>query len=191
MNRTTLINHLIDQYNFTRYLEIGVYNEAHNFAHIRCEYKVGIDVNPVTTFCGSSDDFFKINNEKFDLIFIDGMHTEQQVLEDILNAFGCLAEGGVIVLHDCLPPDRLHQREPDEFKDGEEWNGTVWKAALRVFNEATFKCTVVNDDWGCGIIDTNKKQTPLQLDLHIELSYDEHYNLLLEYKMETIAYLRQ
>jgi SAM-dependent methyltransferase len=187
MNRTTLINYLIDQYSFTRYLEIGVNNEAHNFSNIRCDHKVGVDIKPVSTFCGSSDDFFKINNEKFDIIFIDGLHTEQQVLQDIQNAFECLAEGGVIVLHDCLPPDCWHQREAEQFIDGEEWNGTVWKAALRVFNKIAFKCTVLDDDWGCGIIDTNKKQTPLQLDLPVELSYDEHYNLLLEYKIETIT----
>ena len=190
MNRTSLINYFINQYNFTRYLEIGVYNEAHNFCHIQCDHKVGVDVNPVTTFCGSSDEFFKMNNERFDLIFIDGLHTEQQVLKDIRNAFTCLTEGGVIILHDCLPASDWHQREGEQFIDGEEWNGTVWKAALRVFNETVFHCTVVNDDYGCGIIDTNKKQTPLQLNLPVNLTYDEHFPLLLRYKMESTDFLK-
>lgn len=191
MNRTELINHLIEQRHGQRYLEIGVFDEQHNFAHIRCEHKIGVDVRPTTTFQGTSDDFFARNQEKFDLIFIDGLHTEKQALTDCANALRCLASGGCIVLHDCMPPDAWHQREPEEFREGENWNGTVWKAALRLFNQSNYKCTLLDTDWGCGLIDTARSQIPRGRELPSELDYERDYALLLEYKMSVATYLRE
>lgn len=191
MNRTEVINNLINQRNSKKYLEIGVYNEQHNFAHINCAYKVGVDIKPITTFCGTSDDFFAYNQEKFGTIFIDGLHTEEQTIKDITNACNCLTNGGVIILHDCMPPDAWHQREPEEFRDGEEWNGTVWKAVLRVFNQSRHRCILLDTDWGCGIIDTYHNQVPLNLTLDSDLNYDQHYPLLLKYKTTAADYLQE
>lgn len=191
MNRTDLINHLIYQRNGTRYLEIGVNTEQQNLAHIHCAHKVGVDPRPGTTFQGTSDEFFAHNQEEFDLIFIDGLHTEEQVLKDIVNACRCLATGGIIVLHDCMPPDAWHQREPEAFREGESWNGTVWKAALRVFNQSNYKCTLLDTDWGCGIIDTAHSQIPQCRELPAELDYRQHYPWLLEYKIGVATYLRE
>jgi hypothetical protein len=191
MNRTELINYLLDQRNGQRYLEIGVCNEQDNFAHIRCAHKVGVDVRPVTVFQGTSDQFFAQNREEFDLIFIDGFHTEEQTLKDIFNAEWCLATGGAIVLHDCMPPDAWHQREPEAFREGESWNGTVWKAALRVFNHSTHRCVLLDMDWGCGVIDTAQTQVPARRELPAELDYEQHYAWLLEYKTSVASYLRE
>lgn len=190
MNRTELLNHLIRQRNATRYLEIGVHDEQHNFAHVRCAHKVGVDVRPVTTFAGTSDEFFASNREEFDVVFIDAMHTEAQVSQDIANAYGCLARGGAIVLHDCMPPDAWHQRGPEEFREGEAWNGTVWKAVLREFNRTRHRCVVVDTDWGCGVIDTARTQEPVCRELPEELEYERHYAWLLEYRSSVAAFLR-
>ncbi|MCB0555502.1 MAG: class I SAM-dependent methyltransferase [Phaeodactylibacter sp.] len=184
MDRTKLINYFIRSRNYHRYLEIGVQDERSNFAHINCEYKVGVDIEPVSTFTGTSDDFFLQNREKFDLIFIDGLHTEEQVLKDINNAMQSLARAGIIILHDCMPPDEWHQREEHQFRPGEPWNGTVWRAALRVFNETEYRSTILNTDWGCGIIDTGKNQKPKLRKLPDQLSYHQHYHWLMDYKME-------
>ena len=51
----------------------------------------------------TSDDFFRINKNKFDVIFIDGLHEYQQAVNDIENSLGCLNENRVILLDDCLP----------------------------------------------------------------------------------------
>lgn len=190
MNRTELINFLLRQRHGTRYLEIGVHDEQENFAHVQCAHKVGVDLRPVTTFHGPSDEFFAQNSAEFDLIFIDGLHTEEQVLKDIRHAERCLAAGGAVVLHDCMPPDAWHQRPPEEYHAGENWNGTVWKAALRVFNQTTHKCTLLDTDWGCGVIDTAATQLPVARALPAELRYEEHYPWLLEYKTSVAAYLR-
>ena len=34
----------------------------------------------------TSDEFFKSNNEFFDLIFLDGLHTYEQTIKDIDNS---------------------------------------------------------------------------------------------------------
>lgn len=184
MNRSKLINYLILQRNARRYLEISAYEEQNNLVDINCFYKR-------TSFPNSSEDFFLHNPEQFDIIFIDGIHTEEQVVKDILNAYPRLAINGVIILHDCMPPDAWHQREPEAYRIGENWNGTVWKAALRVFNETNYKCTLLDFDWGCGIIDTKEVQVPKCLPLPEDLSYELHYSWLLEYKKSVAVYLRE
>ena len=191
MYRTDLINYLIQLRGGTRYLEIGTSGEQQNFASIRCAHKVGVDPRPVTTFQGTSDDFFARNREEFDLIFIDGLHTEEQVSRDIANAYRCLAPRGIIVLHDCMPPDAWHQRDPEAYHEGESWNGTVWKAVLREFNRTHYRCVLLDTDWGCGIIDTAQDQVPRCRELPGELDYDRHYPWLLEYRMSVPDYLRE
>jgi Methyltransferase domain len=190
MTRTDIINFLISERQGKSYLEIGVYNEDNNFNHIRCERKIGVDLNPITTFQGTSNEFFEQNQEEFDCVFIDSIHTEEQTLKDIGNARRCLSEKGIIILHDCMPPDEWHQRPLEYFKDGENWNGTVWKAALKVFNYTKYKCTLVDTDWGCGIIDTANRQVPLRRDFPDQLDYNIHYSELLEYKINVSDFIK-
>lgn len=183
MNRIELINYLIQQRNAKRYLEIGAHDEKNTFEYIDCPYKE-------TTFPYYSKDFFSNNLKKFDLIFIDGIHTEEQAVQDINYACESLAKNGIIVLHDCMPPDIWHQREANSYNVGESWNGTVWRAVLRFFNETNFSCTLLDTDWGCGVIDTAKKQIPKSIQLSVNLNYEDHYPYLLEYKRSIGAYLR-
>ena len=48
----------------------------------------------------TSDKFFKKNNSKFDLIYIDGNHLKSYVIRDINNSIKFLNEGGLIILDD-------------------------------------------------------------------------------------------
>ena len=48
----------------------------------------------------NSSDFFKLNTEKFDMIFIDGDHSYDGVKTDFVNALKFINDGGHIVLHD-------------------------------------------------------------------------------------------
>lgn len=41
--------------------------------------------------------------QKFDLVFIDGLHHSDQVLKDINNSLSFLEPNGVIMCHDILP----------------------------------------------------------------------------------------
>ena len=174
--RYDLINHFISKRRYKSYLEIGV-AACVTFNRIKLEDKTGVDVVycPCPTLIMTSDEFFKLNNRSFDIIFIDGLHLENQVEKDIKNALKCLNPDGVIVLHDCLPPDEWHAREEN---DGGSWNGTTWKAVLRFFNSYN-DCYIIDTDWGCGVIDTALRTTDKKnIDLPAELTFDPWANYL-------------
>ncbi len=56
--------------------------------------------NKIKFIKSGSDNFFNKNKINYDLIFVDGNHTINQVLKDIINSLNCLNENGIIVLHD-------------------------------------------------------------------------------------------
>jgi hypothetical protein len=184
MNRTDIINSLIEAKGLQSYLEIGVQRASFNHNLVKCERKVGVDPFPIepaeNQYLSTSDEFFDSNEELFDLIFIDGDHTEDQVDTDISNALMSLNHGGVIVLHDCLPPSEWHQR-PSESNPELPWNGTTWKAVLRHFNSSPYLCYIVDCDWGCGVIDTTDTTRKPMIQLPRELNYDQHFELLKRY----------
>lgn len=113
MTRTQIINNFIEKYNYKNYLEIGV-QAGVNFRKVKCKRKVGVDPDKksAATIKKTSDDFFKDNQEKFDIIFIDGLHLQEQVIRDCINALKFLNEGGTIIWHDCLPTtEKMQVRE--------------------------------------------------------------------------------
>ena len=152
MTRTDIINFLAKKINANSYLEIGVREPTGNFNHIDCVSKVAVDPNPLdpVVLPITSDEFFSTNTSKFDIIFIDGLHHDDQVLKDIENSLNHLSENGTIVCHACLPTTELMQARDDH---GGEWTGDVWKAIaeLRV-ERIDLDIKVVNTDYGCGII---------------------------------------
>ena len=126
-NRLDLISYVIKKNNYKNYLEIGCHNNE-VFDKIRIE-KIGVDPISGGNYRGTSDNFFRENQIKFDCIFIDGLHEYSQVKRDILNSIKILNEDGIIILHDCLPPSINHQRVP---RTRYVWNGDVWKAIVEV-----------------------------------------------------------
>jgi hypothetical protein len=150
-NRTTIIQLLINKINAKSYLEIGVDNST-NFNNIRCEKKISVDpnINTDATFYLTSDDFFKQNNDQFDIIFIDGLHHADQVLRDIENSLKCLHNDGYIVCHDMNPIKEEHQIIPYQIGT---WNGDCWKAFVHLKEKRPdLEMCVVDIDHGCGII---------------------------------------
>lgn len=154
MTRTELINSLIEKNNYKTYLEIGVNTPAqpgYNWVGVKIPIKHGVDPNVKTTYQMESDYFFKNHIEqKYDIIFIDGLHIFEQVYRDIINSLGYLEEGGTIVVHDCNPVTEITQRR---VRASDAWHGDVWKAIvkLRTENKELEICTVDTDE-GCGII---------------------------------------
>lgn len=165
MNRTQLINFLIDKYKFSSYLEIGIGNSKENFDNIICVKKTGVDPNadpnadPNTSLivCCKSDEFFSINKDLYDIIFIDGDHRCEQVDKDINNSLNVLNPDGIIICHDCLPIIEDHQRKSPVFTF---WNGDVWKsiAKLRITRD-DLDVRVIDMDCGCGMITRGKNVT--------------------------------
>ena len=177
MTRTDILNILIAKFNYRSYLEIGVLDQKYNFDKVKCLHKVGVDPNGCSTHQLTSDEFFKINTDKFDLIFIDGLHLEQQADKDIANSLKVLTKNGTIVLHDCLPYSEWHQRET--YEGVGNWAGTVWKsiAKLRMSVE-DLSIEVVDTDFGCGIIrrGTNKLFPSTSIDYNL---YSNNRNVLM------------
>lgn len=171
MTRTEIINFLIKKSNATRYLEIGVANGV-NFSGIQCEYKVGVDpsIASAATIHSTSDEFFNsYTGEKFDVIFIDGMHLANFAYRDIVNSLAILADNGVIVCHDMNPQHREHQFE--EFNPG-IWNGTSWKALVVAQQTIPdINVVTVDTDNGCSIIWKGQAEDRLPTDLL--LTFDE------------------
>lgn len=167
INRTYILQSLINKINAQSYLEIGVDNSI-NFDSIRCFKKISVDPNKQTsaTFHLTSDDFFEKNNDKFDIIFIDGLHHSDQVLRDIKNSLECLNDSGYIVCHDMNPIEEEHQIIPYQ---GGTWNGDCWKAFVELKQtRPDLEMSVVDIDYGCGII---KKGQQKLLNITQELTF--------------------
>ncbi len=167
VTRIDILNELIRQRGYRRYLEIGV-QYGHCFRAIRgATRKVAVDPSPLFKPSPSeilhamgSDDFFAANQETFDLIFVDGLHHADQVLRDVRNALSRLAPGGLVVMHDCNPSTEAAQIVPRQAKD---WNGDVWRAFVRLRMDLPYRCFVLDTDHGVGIIDPSTPAKPLSL----------------------------
>lgn len=156
MNRTDIINHIAKKIRAKTYLEIGVWNGV-NFQNVSVPYKIGVDPDPesAATLHLTSDDFFDMNNQKFDLIFIDGLHHADQVEKDILNSLEVLNEGGYIVCHDMNPAKEQHQVIPF---NGKIWNGDCWKAFVKLRQTRNdLEMFTVDTDYGCAVIKKGKQ----------------------------------
>ena len=173
MNRTDIINHLAKKIRAQSYLEIGVWNGV-NFQNIAVPYKIGVDPDPESpaTLKLTSDDFFALNKQKFDLVFIDGLHHADQVEKDIINSLEILNEGGVIVCHDMNPAKEEHQVIPF---NGAIWNGDCWKAFVKLRQTRDdLDMFTIDTDYGCAVI-RRGKQTPLVIKERIDFkSFDKN-----------------
>jgi hypothetical protein len=105
--RYDVINYFAKRQRAKRYLEIGT-RGGRTLQRVQVAHKVGVDPSPgpagpgCTVYTKSSDEFFAMSDERFELIFIDGLHLAEQVLRDIWNSVAALAPGGAILLR--LPP---------------------------------------------------------------------------------------
>ncbi len=84
----------------------------------------------------TSDDFFKTNLKRFDVIFIDGMHQVEYLVRDLNNSLKFLNPGGIIFIDDILPLNEEEQQKiPKNHKiengiikyTNVPWTGDVWK----------------------------------------------------------------
>ena len=121
MLRHEFIQRVIDMIPNARYLEIGV-STGETFTRIKARMKTGVD--PVYAFdfeanaeaddtahyeVMTSDAFFQKTIErgvkKFDVVFLDGLHTFEQILKDLLAAVHVVEDSGIIVIDDVIPSD--------------------------------------------------------------------------------------
>ena len=140
MRRSDVINQIIKKYNYVNpnYLEIGVwYGET--FKDVQSENKDGVDTesyceSKYVNYKMSSNNFFKDHvNKKYDIIFIDGLHTAHQVSLDLYNSINNLNNNGFIVLDDVYPHSEKEQNSLDLSKVGPQ-TGDVWKAVYHIID---------------------------------------------------------
>ncbi len=169
--RTDIINYCIEKYNFEKYLEIGCHDNE-TFDQIKCRYKVGVDPVQGGTLRMTSDDYFRLSQDKFDIIFIDGLHFCEQVYKDVRSSLKCLNPNGIIVLHDCMPKEEAHQmRNPVDYI----WNGDVWKAYVLFRKDLNLDAVVASFDHGVGIIKSRTNTQPITFSTpYQELSWSEY-----------------
>ena len=157
--RTKIIQEIINHRNYKSYLEVGCDNDE-NFSKIQIVNKIGIDPLKGGTLRMTSDEFFIKNNQDFDIIFLDGLHTYEQTIKDIDNGLKFLNTNGVIIIHDCLPKKIWNQIVPRLYG---HWNGDVWKAIVhsRTYEHAdTYTCIA---DHGLGVIFKRKNRNKLNI----------------------------
>ena len=173
-NRLFIVQDIIKKKNYKSYLEIGCFDDE-LFNHIKCEQKVGVDPVSGGTVRKSSDQFFETNKDKFDCIFIDGLHEYHQVKKDIINSLKYLNDDGIILLHDCLPNNFYAQATP---RCQYEWNGDVWKAIVEFRNNKDVDVYTCNADYGIGVIFNRPNNNLLNQTIcdYKNFKFEEYYN---------------
>jgi hypothetical protein len=183
--RFDLMNRIITACDYEDYLEIGCSTDA-CFQSVVARTKLGVDPFSGGTHRMTSDEFFAANRQKFDIIFIDGLHQYAQVKNDLINGIEALNDDGVILVHDCLP---LGYRAQLPFPAGGAWNGDVWKAFVEVRTQAHVDSAVCLIDHGVGMVKkrANQNRLNLELDNFIELRYRDFTNKYEEW-LNTMSY---
>lgn len=133
-DKAELINAVIKHKNYNSYLELGVGPHLWTISQIRCNSITSVDIIKVNdvfpSFVGTTDDFFKTNTRKFDVIYIDADHEENAVLKDFNNSIKFLNDDGVILMHDVGPPSE---------QGTSLWaHGTAYKAFIKIRNSNNY-----------------------------------------------------
>ncbi|MBJ7356961.1 class I SAM-dependent methyltransferase [Nocardioides sp.] len=152
VGRAQVVRRLVAHYDQPRYLEIGVC-EGRTFDRVPAAVKVAVDPEfrfdhtaperlvPGTSYHQiTSDEYFGAvvpAEAQFDVIYLDGLHTVEQTLRDLLNALPHLQPQGVLVIDDVRPPTDLAAiRDRQEFfavrraqgrDDEKAWMGDVFR----------------------------------------------------------------
>lgn len=152
--RTNVVLALIAMRGYKSYLEIGCDDDT-TFSRVSID-KIGVDPMRGGTHRMTSDAFFAealSKGQRFDIIFIDGDHRHGQAARDVQNALNVLELGGVIVMHDCLPPDERHEAP--------FLCGTAWRAFAQLRRRDDLDCVVCDFDYGVGIVKRGVNTAPV------------------------------
>jgi hypothetical protein len=186
LDRILIAQSILDALGSETYLEIGV-NTGVSFIPIQAKRKWGVDPSYTLTrrrlikyavfsflrikverlFRMTSDEFF-VKNEKLltsygiDVCLVDGLHTYEQALKDVLNALKYLKPKGVILIHDCNPTTELMARPVAGIEDlicqgipqwDGAWSGDVWKTLVHLRAlRGDVDAFVLDCDTGIGIV---------------------------------------
>ena len=95
-----------------------------------------------------------VNADKVDICLVDAFHTYDCTTRDLACAYELLADGGVLVVHDCSPPNEAWASPTFASLD---WSGESYRSYLDfVFTRDDLDYYTVDVDYGCGIIFKNR-----------------------------------
>ena len=171
--RLQVVQGLLDVYETPSYLEVGV-SKGTTFNDVRAARKIAVDprflfdhdavsrIDKTAEFHETtSDNYFGTilqSSDKFDVIYLDGLHTFEQTLRDLINSLRCLKEGGCIVVDDVVPnsyeaslPDSSQALATRNYLGNTDpsWMGDVYKLVFFVdtfFQQ--FSYATVSDNHG-------------------------------------------
>lgn len=171
VRKTDIVHTLSSLFDLKFYLELCTPSTGGKFANIRPEelkeskrlmylspfsFDDGMKIDfrsPDESIAGAFEEFEK-SGSIVDICLVDGWHTYQTASRDISMAYNKLQDGGILVVHDCLPPDR--ETAQPTFRLG-PWCGVSYKAFLDfVLIEPTADYLTINSDFGCGLIIKNQ-----------------------------------
>lgn len=124
----------------------------------------------------TSDDFFYriphvFSEYKIDTVLIDGLHTYQQAVRDVLNCCKYLSPHGVIIMHDCNPQTYAEAVPAESIEQAAAlnvpgwdwlWCGDVWKSIVYLRSQIhDLNAFVLDADRGLGIVTKGKPETVL------------------------------
>lgn len=178
-NRIALVNLLVSQKPDCAYLEIGCASNS-LYDAVPVLDKTGVDPSSGGNTRMTSDDFFRQNTARFDVIFIDGLHTYDQVRRDIIHSMQCLKPGGWIALHDMLPRNWMEHNVP--YLGRGFWTGDVWKVAFELSRTTGIDFKILKIDCGVGVLRLTGEH-PTLADLTAELS-DQPFSYFYEHHSE-------
>ena len=173
LTRSLIVNNIVDRKKYETYLEIGC-DKNILFNSVKIKKKIGIDPVSGGNIRMSSDNFFKNNQDKFDLIFIDGLHQYEQVKRDVYNSLKFLNDNGVILLHDCMPSSFMRQASK---RSSNIWNGDVWKNIVEFRTLDQIDTYTIYADHGIGLILKRKNRNKLLLKIESfdKLKFQDYY----------------
>ena len=127
----------------------------------------------------TSDVFFArhaplvFDKQKIDVAFVDGLNTYHQSYQDVSNAMDFLANGGVILMHDCNPPSEASAFPAESWEAAHRmnlagwngnWCGDVWKSIIRLRSTRNdLRVFVLDCDFGIGVVCRGEAENMLDL----------------------------
>jgi len=185
IHRWDVVNLIIKKYKFNNYLEIGC-DEDQLFSKVEIKNKIGVDPKSGGNLRLTSDKFFEKNDKYFDIVFIDGLHEYDQVINDIENSLKYLNKEGFILIHDCLPRELSHQAVP---RYRHFWNGDVWKAIVKFRTRKDLNIFTCNIETGIAIIQKKDNEDHLNFtNLNFkQIKFKDYYHNYRNY-MRIIEY---
>jgi SAM-dependent methyltransferase len=183
-NRATVAQRLIWKLRARTYLEIGVGRGTH-FMQIEAPRKIALDptwripsaaqdVVGISAVRSNPEDFFAalprdLAGDGVGLVLINECRTAEQALAYVENSLRLLIDGGVILLHNCLPKSEEDARgrlgPVRRQESSETCAGDVYRAIVRLRAERRdlFAC-VVEAENGIGIVTRGEPEGRVDLD---------------------------